>query len=125
MRIVNRNELLENRRKNRRAMPLAEDIIWNAVRADRLGVKFRRQHSFFNFIVDFYSRDVKLAIEIDGPSHDSAEAQRHDANRQAAIESLGVTFVRFTNEEVINSQEVVIEKVKEKIEGLRMQTRSR
>jgi len=92
-------------------MPLAEKIMWSALRNDRLGVKFRRQHSFFNFIVDFYASEIKLAVEIDGLSHESDQEKNYDAYRQAKIETLGVRFVRFTNQEVINDAGIVMERL--------------
>jgi len=43
-----------------------EEILWNYLRTKPLGFKFRRQHSFLNYILDFYCHQLKLVIEIDG-----------------------------------------------------------
>ena len=61
---------------------------------------FDRQRPIDQFIVDFYCKKLMLAIEIDGSSHDSSEAQKRDAERQGRLESLGVRFLRFREEEV-------------------------
>ena len=51
-------------------------------------------------IVDFYFKDLKLAIEIDGHSHNSEEARKRDKIRQKRLESLDVRFLRFTESDV-------------------------
>ncbi len=71
----------------------SERILWGVLRDRGLdGYKWRRQHPFGRFIVDFYSAELQLAIEIDGPVHDfQAEA---DKERQDILEGLGVRFLR-------------------------------
>jgi very-short-patch-repair endonuclease len=64
------------------------------------GYDFDRQRPIDRYIVDFYCKELKLAIEIDGTSHDGAAAQQRDAERQARLESLGVQFLRFREEDV-------------------------
>ena len=65
-----------------------------------MGYDFDRQRPIDNFIVDFYCKDLSLAIEIDGDSHDSDEAFEKDINRQEKLEALGVHFIRFDDLEV-------------------------
>lgn len=61
----------------------AEDTLWQAVRKHQVaGLKFRRQHSIGQFIVDFYCSDLRLIVEVDGPVHDFTGEQ--DAVRQAS-----------------------------------------
>jgi very-short-patch-repair endonuclease len=58
-------------RANRQRMPRPEVIIWQHLRGEQMnGMKFRRQHSIGPYIVDFYCHELKLAIELDGWSHD-------------------------------------------------------
>ena len=64
------------------------------------GYDFDRQRPIDEFIVDFYCKDLMLAIEIDGGSHNSDEAQEKDQIRQKRLESLGVRFLRFDDREV-------------------------
>ena len=63
-------------------------------------VKFRRQVPFQGYILDFYAPSLKLCIELDGPRHDSAEAQAYDAERSARLAGAGVQVVRFANADV-------------------------
>ncbi len=96
-------------------MPLAETILWSKLRGKNLeGLKFRRQYSIGSFVVDFYCPEHKLATEVDGESHYVDGAMEHDMMRQSVIESAGVTFLRFTNHDVYERLEGVIEKILEK-----------
>jgi len=86
----------------RKNTTLAEKILWKRLRNRKLFlVKFRRQHPLDIFIVDFYCHEIKLVIEIDGEIHNSEEVKDYDLSRQSHIEQLGLTFIRFTNHEVI------------------------
>ena len=60
-----------------------------------MGFSFNRQRPIDKYIVDFYGKDLMLAIEIDGASHHHSEIQRKDIYRQQRLESLGVRFLRF------------------------------
>ena len=97
-------------------MPPAEVILWSKLRGKGLqGCKFRRQYSIGPYIVDFYAPQLNLAIEIDGDSHYVDGAQQRDQVRQAFIESADVTVLRFTNYDIYDRLEGVIEKILEKI----------
>jgi very-short-patch-repair endonuclease len=88
----------------------AEDCLWEYLRNRKmLGCKFRRQHPIERFIVDFYCIEAHLAIEVDGPIHDYTSEE--DAVRQEFLESLGVQVLRFTNDAVLNSPELVVEQI--------------
>ena len=65
-----------------------------------LGFDFDRQRPIDQYIVDFYCKDLMLAVEIDGDSHDHEEIFIKDAERQKRLESLGVRFLRFDDVEV-------------------------
>mgnify|MGYP003290397522 CR=1 FL=1 len=80
----------------------AESIVWELVRANRLGVKFRRQQLIGEYIVDFYCLSHKLVIEIDGSVHDNPTQQSHDRQRDAWMTKNGYTVLRFTNEQVFD-----------------------
>jgi very-short-patch-repair endonuclease len=114
--IFNRTEVKEKRRALRRSMPPAEIILWSKLRGKSMkGFKFRRQYSIGAYIVDFYCPQLKLAIEIDGESHFVEGADSYDRERQAIIESSGVSFLRFTNRDVYERLEGVIDKILERI----------
>lgn len=61
------------------------------------GYKFIRQKPILDYIVDFYCHELRLVIEIDGESH--SDQKEYDIKRDAEINELGVTTLRFTNEE--------------------------
>lgn len=91
----------------------AESILWMALNKNQLGTKFRRQHVVDRFIVDFYSVQFQLAIEVDGSIHVNQKEQ--DQERDARLNSFGITVVRFENNEVINHLETVIYTIKSHI----------
>jgi very-short-patch-repair endonuclease len=63
------------------------------------------------YIVYFYCKDLKLAIEIDGSSHDGEEAKVNDEIRQERLESLGVRFLRFNDIDVKRNMEMVVDSI--------------
>jgi isoleucyl-tRNA synthetase len=88
-------------RENRKNQTETEAIIWNEVRNSKLGVKFRRQHSFGGYIADFASIPAKLIIEIDGEIHD--RKKEYDEIRTKFLNQFGFKVIRFTNDEVKNN----------------------
>ncbi|BAW97445.1 hypothetical protein NIES970_23970 [[Synechococcus] sp. NIES-970] len=104
--------LKERARELRKTMTRGETILWQHLRRRQvLGVSFLRQRPIDQFIVDFYCKDWDLAIEIDGSSHDSLAAQEHDAYRQARLEALGITFLRFSEYDAQNHPDTIIETI--------------
>jgi ATP-dependent helicase HrpA/adenine-specific DNA-methyltransferase len=92
----------------------AEQKLWSLLRNRQLkGKKFRRQHAISNYIVDFYCNECKLVIELDGKFHTAGEAKEYDAARTALLNELGITVLRFWNEEVINDPAKVLGKISE------------
>jgi len=101
----------------RKEMTETERIVWNRIRKKQLGVQFFRQFPILQYVVDFYSQEIGLAIEIDGSSHHNRFLE--DSCRQGSIEELGVHFIRFTNKQVLNDIDVVIKKLEETIIDLK------
>ena len=97
----------------------AENILWNYLRSRPLGYKFRRQHPWGNYILDFYCHQLKLVIEIDGSIHYKTDIVKLDAERQGIIESEGISVMRFTNYEIMRERENVIEKINILLHGYR------
>lgn len=88
-------------RKLRDEMTYGEVLLWNELKDDKLwGFDFDRQRCIDNYIVDFFCKSLMLAIEVDGMSHNHEEAFHKDEIRQQKLESLGVTFIRFSEAEV-------------------------
>jgi very-short-patch-repair endonuclease len=81
-------------------MTEAEQILWSALRYDKLGIRFRRQYGVKAFVLDFYCPKYKLAIEVDGGIHETPKQRAIDKDRQRIIENLGLKFLRFSNEQV-------------------------
>ncbi|WP_420150082.1 endonuclease domain-containing protein [Spirosoma sp.] len=67
------------------------------------GFQFRRQRPVLHYIADFMCKELMLIIEVDGNTHHSFEALVNDDRRQKALENLGFTVVRFTDNEVLHN----------------------
>ena len=93
--------LRELARKLRKNMTASEKLLWNELKRNKiLGFDFDRQRPVDSYIVDFYCKDLMFAIEIDGIVHENEQAQENDKSRQEKLESLGVRFLRFNDEEI-------------------------
>ena len=103
-------------RELRRNPTEAEDRLWQAIRKRQvLGKKFRRQMPIGAFVVDFYCSSERLALEVDGGVHDSQIEAGH--LRQELIESLGIRFLRLTNDEVMRDLPGAIDKIEQALEN--------
>jgi very-short-patch-repair endonuclease len=82
-------------------------LLWERLRSGRLlGLKFRRQEPVGDFIVDFVCIASRLAIEVDGNSHN--ERADYDRGRATQIESAGFRILRFGNDDVLQDIESVL-----------------
>ena len=92
-------------------MTLAEVLLWNYLKQKQMcGYDFDRQRPIDEYIVDFYCKDLRLAIEIDGASH-NAEKYDHDVKRQERLERLGVYVLRFSDGDVKQDVENVLRSI--------------
>jgi len=91
-------------------MSAPELILWQRIRNNQLGVKFRRQYTIENRILDFYSPQVKLGIEIDGESHFKSDNQRTKELKldQELFEKYEIKIIRFLNTEIMKNLENVL-----------------
>ncbi|MBO6181660.1 UvrD-helicase domain-containing protein [bacterium] len=97
-------------RSMRKNMTIQELKIWNFIRKEQLGIKFRRQHPIDNkYIADFACPEHKIIIEIDGSQHIESSS---DEYRTFYIENIGYKIVRFYNNEIDNNIEGCIEYLK-------------
>lgn len=110
----NANEhILDRAKELRQKETEAEKLLWEQLQAKKLnGFKFRRQHAIERFIADFYCHKAKLVIEVDGGIHKKPEIKERDKNRAAEIEKYEIKIIRFTNKEIFNNMDKVIEKIK-------------
>ncbi|HEY5773972.1 MAG TPA: endonuclease domain-containing protein [Chitinophagaceae bacterium] len=112
-------EIFQIAERLRRDMTVTEKIIWDKVCKNQLGVRIRRQHPAWKFIADFYCHQVRLVIEIDGGIHLRSENKEYDISRDIILKEFQIEILRFTNDEVINEPDLVIEKIKRTIETLK------
>jgi very-short-patch-repair endonuclease len=118
--LYNQTSEKQKRQALRNNMPPAEKIVWAKLRSQQIeSCKFRRQYSIDKFVIDFYSPELRLAIEIDGDSHYQDGAAEYDRERQEFLESKGTQVLRFTNQEVYQNMDGVVERIREVICGLR------
>jgi len=100
----------------RNTMPDAEVILWSKLKNRQiLGCRFRRQFGVDSYSIDFYSPEIKLAVEADGDSHYKVGAEEKDRKRQSIIERYGITFLRFTNDDLRKNLDGVVLAIEEKI----------
>jgi cyclase len=104
-------EICQRARELRNRSTHAEDILWGYLKTKPLGFKFRRQHPYSIFILDFYCHSLKLALEVDGSIHNNKEVKASDKKRQELLEADGLVFLRFNNEEVIIELERVVQSI--------------
>jgi len=96
----------------------AEELLWQHLNDSKLGVKFRRQHPCAIYVLDFYCHEIKLCIEIDGGIHQQEEVIQNDKRREQLISDIGITIIRFSNDEVFQHTSNVINKIHSKINQL-------
>lgn len=109
---MNRNDKAGRRRELRKEATIPERLLWEKLRNRALsGLKFRRQVGIGPFIVDFYCAEHRLVIEIDGESHFTSEGIAYDAERTAYLESLNNHVLRFTNADVMENINAVLERI--------------
>jgi very-short-patch-repair endonuclease len=111
--------LFETARQLRIRQTKAEQLLWSELSNKKLGVKFRRQHPIYDYVVDFYCHEVKLVIEVDGPVHDLPDNKLYDASRTQLLMQFGLSVVRFKNEEIVNDIDKVLATIKEHISPFR------
>ena len=114
--VYNRPEQNKLRRKLRNNMPQPELILWQYLRGKKLGVKFRRQFGIGPYVVDFFCKEKRLVIELDGDSHFSSEAMKKDAIRDEFLKNKLMNVLRFSNLEVTGNVAGVLERIHEAIE---------
>ncbi len=113
--INNLNHLKEKRRLLRNNGTPAEATLWKGLKAKQLGVRFRRQFSVGNYVLDFYCHSQKLAIELDGDYHSSEQQVQKDFKREEFLNSVGIIVMRFHNDEVRQNVSAVLERIREEI----------
>ena len=111
------NKQLKNlSRANRGAGNLSEVLLWQQLQHSKLGVRFTRQRPIGNYIADFYCREKKLVIEIDGWSHD--DKYEYDMARDEYMKSLGIRVLRISDKDIKQDMSNVLIWIKHNIDKL-------
>ena len=98
-------------RRLRREMSLPEVLLWNALRKNGEGLRFRRQHPIGPYVVDFYYSAARLVIEIDGIAHDMGDRPARDEVRQGYLEKNGYTVIRSPAADVLKNADDAAEAI--------------
>ncbi|HSQ62849.1 MAG TPA: endonuclease domain-containing protein [Polyangiaceae bacterium] len=108
---------LARARLMRRQPTPSEALLWAALRRNRLGVHFRRQHVVGAFIVDFACLARSLVVEVDGGVHRDADVAFADGRRQAALEALGLRILRVGAAQVERDLPAVLARIRGALEA--------
>ena len=110
---MNNKALVERARELRKSATPQENMLWYRFLCDQPG-HFRRQKVMGPYIVDFYSAELKLVIEIDGSQHFELENEEKDRRRTEFLErNYGVRVVRFDNHQINTNFDGVCERLME------------
>ena len=99
-----------NARRLRRNLSPPEALLWSRLRARVPEMPiFRRQHPIGPYVLDFYCAKARLAIEIDGMSHDVADRPQRDLRRDAWLKAEGVTVMRIAAGDVMRCIDEIVD----------------
>ena len=100
----------------RKNMTKSECLLWKYLRKKQiLNAQFYRQTIIEHYIVDFYCPKYKLIIEVDGIQHSEEEQKEYDDVRTEDLGQLGLEVLRFTNREILNNAENVVDRIRQKM----------
>ncbi len=110
-------DLKQRARVLRDDMTDAERRLWLRIKGKQVGgFKFYRQKVIGRYIADFYCHQAKLAIEVDGAEHRTPDGIEQDRLRDQYMNSLGISVLRFTNDEVLGSIDSLVWAIRERLE---------
>jgi very-short-patch-repair endonuclease len=99
-------------RKLRRSQTASEYKLWQALRRNQVSdAHFRRQHPIGPYVADFVCLQLKLIVEVDGPSHLTADQIVRDLRRTHFLNDKGYSVVRFWNLDVLTNLDRVVERI--------------
>ena len=113
MKIKYNPELKELARTLRNNSTKAEIRLWNYLKGKQLiGYDFHRQKPIDNYIADFFCNKLMLAIEVDGYTHGFEKTFERDKKKEQELNEIGITVLRYRDEDVMNNIEGVLEDIK-------------
>lgn len=92
-------------RRLRKELSLPEVLLWQQIRAAKLGLKFRRQHPIGPYVADFFCAALRLAVEIDGEAHDRGNRLASDEARNAYMAGVGLTVLRIPAVDILKDMD--------------------
>ncbi|MCM4164545.1 MULTISPECIES: endonuclease domain-containing protein [unclassified Arenibacter] len=102
-------KLKELARELRNNSTKAEIILWLKLKTKQMyGYDFHRQKPVDNYILDFFCQELMLGIEVDGYSHGIVEVYNKDVIKEGKMNSLGITILRFTDNQILRDMENVL-----------------
>ncbi|MCO6148851.1 endonuclease domain-containing protein [Flavobacterium sp. NRK1] len=108
--------LKEFARQLRNASTKAEILLWQKLKCKQMyGYDFDRQKPVDNYILDFFCYDLMLGIEVDGYSHEFLEVYNKDVIKEAKMNELGITVLRFSDFQVMKDNENVMRAIEQYI----------
>jgi very-short-patch-repair endonuclease len=107
----------EKARELRENRTLCEKLLWNRLKKNQLGVRFKPQHPIAIFVVDFYCHALRFVIEVDGVYHNFNS--EYDQSRSDELEKYDLTIIRFTNDDVLKNIDTVVASIQAMIETLK------
>jgi very-short-patch-repair endonuclease len=109
-------EMLKRADILRKNMTETELLLWKRLNAKQINhLRFRAQHPIDKFVVDFFCPAKSLIIEIDGNIHSQSHVAERDEGREIELKKLGLTIIRFTNDEVLTRTDNVIARITLKV----------
>jgi very-short-patch-repair endonuclease len=111
MEVIGTNDAFRRARKLRREMTKPERLLWWALKADKTGFHFRKQHAAGPYVLDFYCDRARLCVEVDGSSHELTTGR--DERRDRYLARWGILTLRVSAREVLTNLQGVVELVTE------------
>ncbi len=112
----NSSTLKPYRKQLRNQATPAEQALWGKLKGKQFHqLKFTRQYSIGNFILDFYCYDTRLGIELDGGQHNQIEVRNYDEQRTDYLKERNIKILRFWNHEVLQSMDAVLRKIEQEL----------
>jgi very-short-patch-repair endonuclease len=109
-------KLKELARELRRNATKSEVRLWQKLKRDQMhGFDFHRQKPIDEYIVDFFCNRLRLAIEVDGYSHEILEVWERDVKKNNRLNELGIQVLRFSDAQVLKDMDNVLQAIKEYI----------
>lgn len=111
-----RHNLIPRARELRKGATRQENHLWYDFLCT-YPVRFQRQKTILNFIVDFYCHRARLVVELDGSQHYTEQGQAYDRERDAILSGLGLKILRFSNVQIDREFSAVCTRIDETIQG--------